>query len=200
MFSKVKKILLTTTLVTTITAVPAFADKAFVGTLSELSYTSQCEEYAEEGFQNRGIASLVYTNFTRNNFINNVPIVTCVYIDSHGGRQGTEELRVITSSGGDVTSMDADFYSKGYYKFVFMDTCHSADTNAWYRAFHMKGNNGGLMLGWKAVADQTLTCYYTYFLFNKLGSGSNYGSAMYNAYLETKVSNYGYFGDANGTL
>lgn len=199
---KFSKTLIGVGLMITFTAVPTFASSAFVGGLNEFSASRELEGAAINAFKKRNITPILYHDFTESNIKNTVASVGSFYANSHGNTFGSSAL-LLSTKDGNITSDEMSYYANGYYKFVFMDTCCSANRNSWARAFNINGtSDGNLMLGWKGDA-WTSSEYvnYTKDLFNQLGTmGATYGQAMYHAYLQTGNGKYGYFGDTNGRL
>lgn len=138
------------------------------------------------------------TAFTRSSIQNNVGAVRTFYTNSHASATAIQPY-----SGGIVTSNELYSWTRGFYKFVFVDGCSSGSYEM-AKAFNMVMNSGQncAYLGW----NQTITTSNSYVnftvqMFTRLKTGQTVNNAVWYAYVSSGIPQVYYiYGNYNTTM
>ena len=191
-------VILSTIMVNTTTA---SAYTGYVGADEDVPNAVRQAEVAKYYLDRSGYNTTLYagSSFTKASIKNVVPSVRVFYVSCHGGGGGY----YFCTKNENVYAREIYEWTRGFYKFVFIDACQSADSKRLYNAFNMVDGDGlnNAFLGWKGLAYSS-GAYFTFSntVFERLTAGATVNDAVWTARSRTGITNYQIYGNYKTTL
>lgn len=182
---------------------PAYAYTGYAGGDTRLNWAAQGARDAKKFLDSAGYSTTTYigSSFTYESVRDQVPYVRVFYVNCHGKASPKE---IITDAGKySVTPSAMYTWTRGFYKFAFLDACHSGETKEFYNSFNMSDGDGQAhaFLGWNNTADDNATyATFTSTVLQNLAAGSTVNDSVWAARQRTGVTNYQIYGNYNATL
>lgn len=180
----------------------ASAYTGYSGADTRLTWARQQAADAKRYLDSAGYATTTYigSDFTKSSIQNVVPSVRVFYVSCHGSTTPS----IITDAGAQsVTASELYSWTRGFYKFAFIDACHSGETSKFYNAFNMSDGDGEYhaFLGWDGYSyDNASYATFNAAVFEKLASGQTVNDSVWAARVRTGITNYHIYGNYSTTL
>lgn len=204
--NKIKKIVMMMTFSLTLgfSYQSASAYTGYAGADTRLAWASQQASDAKSHLDHAGYATTIYkgSSFTQSSIQTVVPTVRVFYASCHGS--STTPRSIVTNVGTEwVYSSEMYSWTRGFYKFAFIDSCYSGDTKDFYSSFNMVDGDGkyNAFLGWKGESyDTSGYATFTHAVFESLDGGMTVNDAVWTARSRTGITNYQIYGNYSSTL
>ncbi|MDD9150905.1 hypothetical protein OYT88_20515 [Sporolactobacillus sp. CQH2019] len=175
----------------------------YAGADGDLSYATAQAKVTKAYLDQMGYYTTLYTgsSYTEASVKNNVPSVRAFYTSCHGSSNASAFWTNNASES--VTSSELYSWTVGFYKFAFIDACHSGESKAMYSAFNMVDNDGksDAYLGWIGLSyDSANYTNFTTAVYELLDQGETINSAVWTARTRTGITNYQIYGDYQMTM
>ncbi|MBE6052796.1 MAG: hypothetical protein E7212_02610 [Clostridium sartagoforme] len=181
----------------------AEAYTGYAGGDGGLYYASAQARIAKYYLDLMGYSTTEYTgvNYTKSSVSSNVANVGVFYVSCHGSSNASAFWT--NQSQSKITSSELYSWTRGFYKFGFIDACHSGETQAMYNALNMSDGDGAshAFLGWNDLSYDNYDYYiFTMYVFEKLAEGYTINDAVWTARQKSGVTNYQIYGDYQMTM
>jgi len=175
----------------------------------DVSASAGYSNYDRYFFYSSGQANNAYTNFlrwgyvtnypadtpfTKTNILSQIPKLDCFYASCHGGQSS---MYAGYNGSESISASEIDAVSLGFYKFVYLDACWTAYSNAMASAFNINDRDGQdhAYLGWTTVIQDSLSySLFTSVIFQDLDAGDTLIESALNAQSYTGCSSWIWYG------
>lgn len=195
---KIKSLIMALAVITFFSLSPkVYAENAFSGRDMYFYYSTNQAQFAQQAFNNWGYSCNVPsgTNFTKATIFSKVGSDVCFYVSGHGnvdyifaGYNGSEQ----------ISYSEMAQYTRGFYKFVYTDTCLTGSNGNMAAAFNISNGDGQnhAYLGWNKVTyDNYQYSLFTQRVFTDLTAGSNLNDSLWDAHLMYGATGYSVYGN-----
>lgn len=201
---RVAKIILGIAIVSSLKMIDVKAYSGYAGADENVPSAAFQAENAKYYLDRSGYDTNLYigSSFTKQSVRSVVPSVRVFYVSCHGSQNVfvTHPTSSVTES---IDSNEMYSWTRGFYKFVFIDSCHSADTKQFYYAFNMVDGDGlnNAFLGWKGTTPSGgISNTFSTTVFQRLTAGDTVNDAVWLARCRTGLTNYQIYGNYKTTL